>query len=66
VVRKVIGGLIALGLVLPALVMVGGSASAVGTSGTSTYTATGDVVSASLCESRTGKLSLVTGAQYSL
>ncbi|HUY66093.1 MAG TPA: IPT/TIG domain-containing protein [Acidimicrobiales bacterium] len=40
--------------------------SGVVTGGTSTYTATGDVVSASLCESRTGKLSLVTGTQYSL
>ena len=34
--------------------------------GTSTYTTIGDVVSASLCESKTGHLSLVKGTTYSL
>ena len=40
--------------------------SGVVTGGTSTYTAVGDSVSASLCETRTGHLSLVPGTQYSL
>jgi hypothetical protein len=36
------------------------------TGGTSTYTAIGDVVSASLCESKTGHLSLVKGTTYDM
>jgi len=36
------------------------------TGGTSTYTAIGDAVSASLCESKTGHLSLVSGTGYGL
>jgi len=36
------------------------------TGGTSTYTVVGDVVSASLCVSRTGHLSLVPGTTYGL
>ena len=36
------------------------------TGGTSTYTPVGDVVSATLCESQTGHLSLVKGTKYSL
>jgi len=40
--------------------------SGVVTGGTSTYTAIGDAVSASLCENRSGHLSLVTGTKYSL
>jgi len=40
--------------------------SGVVTGGTSTYTAVGDVVSATLCDSKTGHLSLAKGTKYSL
>jgi len=36
------------------------------TGGTSTYTAVGDVVSAQICVSSSGKLSLVKGTTYSV